>query len=152
MGVALLALDAHRLSLALGNDIAVIAEALPTLQRFAELAELPPRIANRFEVVFEEIVSNAIRHGFTKGSGQSVRVEAVAAADGLTLCFADDGKPFNPLERAEPAPLTDIQTAPSGGLGISLVRKLAASVDYQAGGPAIDAFQPVNRLTVVLTR
>ncbi len=152
MGVAVTRLDADAIALVMDNDIGVVAEALPSLQRFAELAGLTPRVTNRLEVVFEEVVTNPIRHGFTKGSKQSVRFAGQVQPDCLVLKFVDDGIPFNPLACAEPAPLTDLATAPEGGLGISLVRKLATSVEYEQGGLTEDGFQPVNRLTVTLPR
>ena len=62
---------------------------------------------NRLEVLFEELVSNTIRHGFAKGSGQSIHVQVERGPDAVTLVFEDDGSPFDPTQadcrRASPA-------------------------------------------------
>jgi anti-sigma regulatory factor (Ser/Thr protein kinase) len=145
--------EADRLVLTLDNDIDEIAAALPQLEAFGEGAQLGPRLQNKFEVVFEELASNAIRHGFARGSRQQVRVCAAVTPETLTLVFEDDGVPFDPLARAAPAPLTDLASAPVGGLGIALVARLAASLSYEAPQDGGDqAFRPVNRVTAVLAR
>jgi serine/threonine-protein kinase RsbW len=145
-----LRLDRERLRLTLANDLGEIEAALPHLQAFGEAAGLGPKLQNRLEVVFEELVSNAIRHGFTPGSAQTLHVRAEVGGEGLTLVIEDDGAPFDPLARPEPAALTDIATAPVGGLGISLVAKLAARFHYEPADGAEGGFRPVNRVTVVL--
>lgn len=145
--------DPDRLVLTLDNDIAEIAAALPHLEAFGEDAQLGPRLQNRFEVVFEELASNVIRHGFAQGSRQQVRICAAVDAETLTLTVEDDGLPFDPLARPAPAPLTDLASAPEGGLGIGLVARLASRLSYEApqsGGD--DSFRPVNRVTAVLSR
>ena len=114
------------LHLRLANDIAAVAAALPALQGFAQAHGLNARLSNRLEVVFEELASNAIRHGFTPGSGQSLFVRLHAINAGVRLEFEDDGRPFDPLARPLPSPLSDLGSAPEGGLGIALVRRLAS--------------------------
>jgi len=142
-----------RLVLTLDNDIDEIAVALPRLQAFGEGAQLGPRLQNRFEVVFEELASNVIRHGFVRGSHQQVRICVAVDAQTLTLVVEDDGLPFDPLARATPAPLTDLASAPEGGLGIALVRRLTSRLCYEAPhGGGDQAFRPVNRVTAVLLR
>ena len=142
------ALDGGRLRLHLANDLDGIAASLPMLEAFCAEAGLSPRVANRLEVVVEEVVSNAIRHGFAPGSAQSVRVEASATAEAVLLVFEDDGVAFDPLAQAPPAPFTDLESAQIGGLGIATVRRLAAQVRYFGGAGGF----PVNRLEVTLAR
>lgn len=145
--------DADHLTLTLDNDVDEIAAALPHLQAFGEAAELGPRLQNKFEVVFEELASNVIRHGFSKGSRQEIRIRVAVDAEALTLVVEDDGLPFNPLDRPAPAPLTDLASAPEGGLGIALVARLATTVSYEVPHVGADeAFRPANRVTAVLAR
>lgn len=144
-------LSGDELRVELANDIAAIAGSLAALQRFGALAGLGPRLQNRLEVVFEELVSNVIRHGFTPGSAQRLRASITASDQAVTLALADDGRPFNPLDRAAPAPLADLASAPEGGLGIALVRKLVSGFDYAGGGDDC-GFPAVNRVTVTLSR
>lgn len=117
---------AGTLHLQLANDIAAVAAALPALQGFAVRHGLAPRLANRLEVVFEELASNVIRHGFTPGAGQSLHVVLGVNDRRLQLVFEDDGPAFDPLARPAPAPLSDLGSAPEGGLGIALVQRVAS--------------------------
>jgi anti-sigma regulatory factor (Ser/Thr protein kinase) len=137
----------------LNNDIREIGASLSHLQAFGDGAQLGPDLQNQMELVFEELVANAVRYGFTPGSTQKVRVRAESSRNALTLVFEDDGAPFNPLDRAPPPALTNIETAPVGGLGIALVKRLSQRLAYEAPeAVAADAFRPVNRLTVVFAR
>lgn len=113
------------LCLVLANDPDAVAGALPQLRGFAARHGLSARLANRVEVVFEELVSNVIRHGFTPGSAQSAMVELLRLEDGVRLVMEDDGPAFDPVARPLPPPLTDLGSAPEGGLGIALVARLA---------------------------
>jgi anti-sigma regulatory factor (Ser/Thr protein kinase) len=137
---------AGTLHLRLANDINAVAAALPDLQAFAKAHQLPARVANRLEVVFEELVSNPIRHGFWPGSDQVLHVRIGRRDDRLRLEIEDDGIAFDPLARAVPAPLDDLDSAPEGGLGIALVKKLASHFVCEA--PQLPGM--VNRLVVEL--
>jgi anti-sigma regulatory factor (Ser/Thr protein kinase) len=145
--VTVLPAPAGALHLRLANDIGAVAASLAALQQFAAEQQLPPRLANRLEVVFEELVSNPIRHGFQPKSAQSLRIWLERLDQIIRLEIEDDGAAFDPLARAEPAPLADLDTAPEGGLGIALVRKLASHI---ATGSAPRHPGMVNRIVVEL--
>jgi serine/threonine-protein kinase RsbW len=137
------------LHLVLANGIGAIEPARLAMLRFLEPLALDPLAVNRVEVVFEEAISNILRHGFTPGSDQSIAVLVASRARAVVLTIEDDGIPFDPVSAPEPAPLTSLETAPLGGLGISLMRKLAADMRYETPTPdPAEAFQPRNRLTV----
>jgi anti-sigma regulatory factor (Ser/Thr protein kinase) len=112
-------------------------------------------VRHRLELVFEELVSNTIKYGFSKHSEQSIHIRIDPGPERIELIFEDDGRPFNPLDAAPPEAFTSIETARIGGLGLHLVTKLAASVGYERLDPAaarLDAdgsrFAPVNRTLV----
>jgi anti-sigma regulatory factor (Ser/Thr protein kinase) len=94
------------------------------------------------ELVFEEIVSNVVRHGDAAAIEVSLACEP--DADAIVLTFDDDGPPFDPLERPLPGRPTSIEEAPLGGLGLVLVRKASTSLRYERTG------EGKNRLTVAL--
>lgn len=123
--VAVLPAPDGQLHLRLANDIAAVAAALPALQQFIASHGVPPRIANRLDVVFEELATNPIRHGFRPGSDQVVHVTAAVAGRRVRLNVEDDGRRFDPTARPVPPPLATLEAAPEGGLGIALVAKLA---------------------------
>ena len=146
--------DSDILEVRLANEIASIEAGRVELARFCNRHAVSARVINRLEVVFEEIVSNVVRHGFVAGSAQSLRVRAHSLANRIVLTFEDDGAPFDPLARAAPAPLTTLADAPLGSLGIALVRKLVAGISYRRvdGGAECAGFAPVNRLVVAVAR
>jgi anti-sigma regulatory factor (Ser/Thr protein kinase) len=132
------------LHLALNNTIAAVEDGRQELLRFLAPLALSDRVINRLEVVFEELVSNIVRHGFAPGSDQSIAVRVAARPGVIQLTFEDDGAPFDPLAAPPAARLTSLETARLGGLGLPLVRKMAAELAYEpiASG---------NRLTVSIT-
>jgi anti-sigma regulatory factor (Ser/Thr protein kinase) len=133
----------------LGNGLAAIADGGPALAEFCTRARLSARVVNRIEVIFEEVVANIVRHGFSPGSAQSIRVVAASEGDDVLLVFDDDGVPFDPTGQAPPVSFTRLADAQVGGLGVALVRRLARTVDYSRPEPVDNAdFRPVNRLTV----
>ena len=140
------------LRLVIGDDLAAVAQGQAELARFMADKKLGEGVRNRMEVIFEELVSTVIRHGFTPGAGQTLHVGATAEGDTLTLTLEDDGPAFNPLNQARPEPFGALEDAKLGGLGIPLVLRLATAVRYErpAETPGA-AFQPVNRVIVTVS-
>jgi serine/threonine-protein kinase RsbW len=100
-------------------------------------------------VLFEELVSNTIRHGFAKGSGQTIHVQVVRGRDAVTLIFEDDGLPFDPTQAELPEGFTSAESARVGGLGIPLIVKLSSALHYEELPSRNEAnFHPRNRTTV----
>jgi serine/threonine-protein kinase RsbW len=139
------------LRLVLDNDLAAIEAGRLEIRAWLDPAQLSPKVTNRWEVMFEETVSNIIRHGFSRGVRHTIVVEAARTAETIDFTFDDDGSPFDPLAVAEPAPLRSLETAPLGGLGVALIRRLSSAMSYtrdpaeETGEPG---FTPRNRLKV----
>jgi anti-sigma regulatory factor (Ser/Thr protein kinase) len=143
------------LRLVLNNRMSAVEDGRLPLLRYFEPQGLSARVVNRLEVIFEEMISNIVRHGFEAHSDQSIVVMAKYAPGAIELSFEDDGAPFDPLEIAEPEPFSSLETARLGGLGVPLVRRLVSSVRYErpaSDAPARDvggrAFRPCNRVTL----
>ena len=141
-----------RLELVLNNRIAAIEDGRCRLVEFLADRALGDVAHHRLEVVFEELVSNIIRHGFTMHSDQTIHVRVESKPGLVEFTFEDDGWPFNPLEAKPSEPLTSIETARVGGLGIPLVAKLSATMRYERLAPDADitGFAPNNRLVVAV--
>jgi serine/threonine-protein kinase RsbW len=77
--------------------------------------------------VFEEVISNVVRHG----GAQQIEVSLARQADAIVLTFDDDGEPFDPLQRPAPVLPTSIEEAPLGGLGLLLLRKASTQLRYE---------------------
>jgi anti-sigma regulatory factor (Ser/Thr protein kinase) len=140
-----------KLWLVLNNTLSAIQDGQSELSQFLAGWALDPRICHRLEALFEELVANTIRHGFAKGSGQSIHVLVEQKSGAVQLTFEDDGVPFNPLEANPPEPFSSLEEAKIGGLGVSLVAKLSSDLRYERlepdhSGPG--GFMPCNRVLV----
>ena len=138
----------------LNNTLAAVEDGRQEILRY--LGALDPRLQNRLEVLFEELVANVIRHGFARGSDQSIHVLIERREGDIQLTFEDDGVPFNPLEAEAPEPFHDIETARIGGLGIPLAVKMASDMRYerppeQFKKAGLGAFRAQNRIIVTVS-
>jgi serine/threonine-protein kinase RsbW len=93
------------------------------------------------ELVFEEVVSNVIRHG----AAGHIEVAIASADRALLLSFEDDGPAFDPLQHPSPVLPKTLEQANDGGLGLLLVRKVSAALRYERTPEAR------NRLVVTIT-
>ena len=136
-----------RLKLVLNNTLAAVEDGRSEIMRF--LGPLDAMAQNRLEVLFEELVSNTIRHGFAKGSDQSIQVQVERGPDAVTLICEDDGQNFDPTQAELPEGFTSAETARVGGLGIPLIVRLSSALRYEELSPGSGpGFHPRNRTTV----
>ena len=98
-------------------------------------ASLPETLIGEVDLMVEEIFVNVCRHAYPDSAPGVVAVTYwVPAAGELKIEVADQGVEFNPLT-AESADVTsDLEDRPVGGLGIFLVKTLAASLTYRREG------------------
>jgi len=140
------------LELVLNNTLKAIEDGRRRVVDFLAGQALGDVVRNRLEVVFEELVSNTIRHGFARDSDQSIHVRVEPRPGLVEFTFEDDGIPFNPLEAKPPQPLTSIETATIGGMGIPLVARFSSQLSYERPAPrgGQPGFAPSNRLIVAI--
>jgi anti-sigma regulatory factor (Ser/Thr protein kinase) len=100
------------------------------------------RARHHAELVFEEVVTNVIRHGDAGSINVSLVCETQASA--IVLTFDDDGRSFDPLQRPMPVLPKSLEEAPLGGLGLLLVRKASTHLHYER------TTDQKNRLTVTI--
>jgi anti-sigma regulatory factor (Ser/Thr protein kinase) len=102
----------------------------------------------RLTLIVEELFTNTVEHGHGGDCDAPVRLALSAGPAELTLWYEDDAPAFDPRAGAERA--ADGLDTPAaghrvGGLGLVLVVRMAASVDYAREGGR-------NRLRVALSR
>jgi anti-sigma regulatory factor (Ser/Thr protein kinase) len=139
------------LQFVLKNDKNAMENGCVILARHLSPRAYNARVLNRLEVIFEELVSNIIRYGFSTGSRQSICVTVAEEPGVITLTFEDDGIPFDPLQAPAPEPFTSIENAKIGGQGIALIRKFSTSLCYEKLARRHDdpnLFSPCNRTIV----
>lgn len=148
----------RRLRLVLDNALDSIAEGHRAIAQFFGRSTIDPSILARLDVVFEEVIANIVRHGFSPGEPHAILVEVTETPETIALSVEDDGRPFNPLSvapRKTAAALADVEI---GGLGIPLLRAYAQSLAYEEV-PAARRYAPFengesarNRLTLTIAR
>ena len=116
------------------------------MRRALDREALGARARYNCELIFEEIVANIVGHGAVNDRAPAVQVTLESASDSIVLIFEDDGVPFDPRTRHEPAPVKSLQEAPIGGFGLMLVHRAASSLKY------VRTVEERNRLTVEIRR
>lgn len=111
------------------------------LDAWAQAIGAPDERRRELLLAWDELASNVANHA--RGATE-LRVEARRLASGaICLLVEDDGARFDPLARRRPRTDQALSRRAVGGLGIFLVRELAARVDY-------DFLNGLNRLRVEL--
>ncbi|MDR2102984.1 MAG: ATP-binding protein [Treponema sp.] len=98
----------------------------------AELGEMAcsSKILNQINVAVEEIFVNIARYAYNPETGIAT-VRVAVSGNEIRLEFEDAGKPYNPLQKADPDITARIEDRPIGGLGVFLVKKIIDSVEYR---------------------
>jgi anti-sigma regulatory factor (Ser/Thr protein kinase) len=136
----------RRIDLRLAATKAGFAAGFDELRRGLDTLPLDARARFSVELIFEEVVANLVRHGCRSDGQTSLSLEIVLRDDAVQLTFLDDGTPFDPRERPDPAPAQDLEHAQIGGRGLMLIRSVSKSLEY-ARTP-----EGQNRLTVAVSR
>ena len=74
---------------------------------------------------------NVISYGYDDSDEHEIMIRLSCKGEEVTAEVEDDGRPFNPLEVAEPDTSKALEERPVGGLGIHLARKLMDDVEYK---------------------
>lgn len=117
-----------------------------SLEKVAEFVEetmeawdVPMKSANRAQIVVDEIFSNIVSYSGAKNA----RLTVTGRDEKLTLQFEDDGTPYDPTTAKEPDVTLTAEQREEGGLGIFMVKKMAADIHYENRDGK-------NRLTIML--
>lgn len=121
-------------SVVLTNHLPEIQRLNGILEDFAERHRLSQRVLYPVNLALDEILTNVISYGYEDGGEHQIQVRISLDADVLTAEVEDDGRPFNPLERADPDLGAAPEDRPIGGLGIYLLKTMLDSVDYRNEG------------------
>ena len=89
----------------------------------------PASMLPKMMVATDEIAGNVISYSGSPEVRLDFACEGRPAS--MRLSFIDHGKPWNPLEHADPDTTLAAEDRPIGGLGIMIVKKLATRVDYR---------------------
>jgi serine/threonine-protein kinase RsbW len=135
--------DAGTFHLSPGTALSAIGNVMDLLETELAVRQVPLQLVQIAQTVADELVTNVIRHGFRDDRPHAIDVSVTVGADGLTLRVSDDGIPFDPFAMPAPGILGPFDEPPTCGMGIPLVRQLAAEGHYAR----VDGR---NQVTVVL--
>jgi anti-sigma regulatory factor (Ser/Thr protein kinase) len=114
----------------IGADRSEIAKVNAAFAEFADEHALPAPVRRSLHVALDELLSNAMVHGFAGREGGEVTVEAELRADRVCVTVTDDGRPFDPFGMAAPDTALPAAERRIGGLGIHVVRRIMDEVSY----------------------
>jgi anti-sigma regulatory factor (Ser/Thr protein kinase) len=121
----------EQMSILFKNKLSEIERLGQVVEEFAALHHLPPNLVFEINVALEEILTNVISYGYDDSGEHEIMMRLSCKGDEMTAEVEDDGRPFNPLEAAEPDTSKPLEERPVGGLGIHLVRKFMDRVEYR---------------------
>ncbi len=119
-----------RAELRLANDLDAMAAIPDWVEGFGAAQGLSAAVVNDLSLVLDEVVSNAIAHGYDDGVRGEIVVRLRRFSDAVMIEVEDDGRPFDPLQAPPPdlaAPLAERRV---GGLGLHFVRNLMDNMSY----------------------
>jgi serine/threonine-protein kinase RsbW len=120
----------HQLELTLANQRSEVARLHNQLESFARQHELAARVLHDVQLALEEHLTNILSYGYYDMLEHQIKVRVQLNATDLRIQVADDGRPFNPLERPAPDLTKPIEERPVGGLGIHMMRKSLDGMEY----------------------
>jgi len=113
------------------NQLAEIERLGQVVTEFAERHQWSPRTLFEVNVSLEELLTNVISYGYEDTQEHEIILRLSFADGEMTAEIEDDGRPFNPLEVAEPDLDIPLEERQVGGLGIFMVRKFMTDLTYQ---------------------
>ncbi len=111
--------------------------ALPAAQDFVlgvllAHGDCPPVVQNQLELVVEELFVNIAHYAYAPGQGEAIlRCGVLGTPPELVMQFIDSGRPYNPLDRADPKVDAALAEREIGGLGIYIVKNTMDAVEYE---------------------
>lgn len=117
--------------LSIPNTLAALAEAQERVDAFLSHHGVSFEAAYAVRLSIEELVSNIIRHGYDDLRPHEIGLHLDILPLGIELRIDDDGRPFDP-NSLQPVPVpASLDQAPTGGMGLALVKTIAGPIEYQ---------------------
>ncbi|MBX2977122.1 MAG: ATP-binding protein, partial [Ignavibacteriaceae bacterium] len=115
----------------LKNDISELNSLREFSEVFGQENKISNDIINKFQLAFEELISNIIFYGYDDELPHQIDVVFTLDGKSMAVRIVDDAKEFNPLAKEDPDISLSIDERKIGGLGIYLVKSLMDEVNYK---------------------
>ncbi|WP_431854351.1 ATP-binding protein [Azospirillum sp.] len=124
-----------RLEVVLDNDLAELERLAGAVDEFVAAAGLPPEVAFKLNLCFDELITNTVTYGYSDGGRHAIRVRLEVDGREVRAEVEDDADAFDPFTEAPPPDLgSDVDTRRVGGLGVYLVRRSMDRATYRRDG------------------
>ncbi len=90
----------------------------------------PEEKIEMIRICAEEIFINIASYAYPENDGV-VQIEEEVFEGAIRIMFADEGMPYNPLEKEDPDITASVQAREIGGLGIFMVKQMADQIRYE---------------------
>ena len=104
---------------------------IEVMSDFLNRQSCDPQALYQAQLAAEEIGTNIIKYGYDDKLEHRITLRVECLADCFRLQILDDGHPFDARQVPEPDLEQSLEDRQPGGLGISLVRRMARRLDYQ---------------------
>ena len=111
-------------------------ENIPVVTDFVseqlEQLDCPMKVQIQISIAIDELFSNIARYAYNPTTGSAtVQVEVTEDPLAVVVTFIDEGKPYDPLAKADPDVTLSAEEREIGGLGIYMVKKSMDDVTYE---------------------
>jgi anti-sigma regulatory factor (Ser/Thr protein kinase) len=100
------------------------------LEAFARQNQLPARVLQAADLSLEEHITNILRYAYDDAQPRRICVRLDVLGGCLQIEVADDGRPFDPLQKPRVDTSLPLEDKPVGGLGIHLIRQFMDEIQY----------------------
>jgi serine/threonine-protein kinase RsbW len=104
------------------------------LEELARDWDLPGSELRQIILIVEELFSNTIRFAFNDESEHRIEMRISMNGGMVSIEMIDDGIPFNPMDY-NPSLHSDPAAQDDGGMGLTLVKTFADSIEYRREDP-----------------
>lgn len=111
-------------------DIQELNSVIEFTEQELEGLDCPMKAQMQITIAVEEIFVNIANYAYGGEKGQAILEIEKSEDGGVILCFKDQGRPFNPLEKPDPDISLGVEERGIGGLGILMVKKTMDRVEY----------------------
>lgn len=119
-------------SLQLLNEVTKLEEITTFLDVLADEWELQPALVMSLNLVLEEAFTNIVFYAWDDNDQHLIDLDFEKNGDMLKISISDEGRKYDPTEKAEPDFGTPVEQRSIGGLGIFLIKKIMDNVEYQS--------------------
>ena len=84
------------------------------------------------DVAVDELFANIAHYAYNPDTGYAtVQVDVIKEPLSVEITFIDNGKPYDPLAKADPDISKSVEDREIGGMGIFIVKKSMDAVNYE---------------------